>query len=540
MKHIKYFVIALGLAAVVGSGCSGDLLNVESKTAATSDYLYSTSEGLQKAVVGLYDIERELVVGDNSPVGIPILLDASTDLVLYRGGTTASLFRLDNNTSSTGYFKTYWTAFYTIIGKSNEIIEGAKKLGLEDPDVARVYGEASLLRARAYFLLYQRFERLYINTEPTTVDNAFGRTFRAAGRSEIFDLIKQDLAVAIDNLPWTPVNGTSGTPESGRMTRAIAKHVRAQVAMWEEDWSEAITQCESIFTEGGDYYKLLKRAIDAFTGAELTNSEILYAFQFSANPGGGGSVSGGVVTGHRLSLNTTPNYNKISGMKWSVENGGYGWGRVYPNSYLLGLYDQEKDKRYTELFRHHYYYNDADNLPKGKALGDEVSVTASQYLEQAHPMSMKYFDQWTNADEPSRTSSFKDIVVYRLAETYLMAAEAYFHRDGGSSAKALEYYNATYVRAGNTAETSLTLDKILDEYARELYFEGVRWNLLKRLGLLGERVRLHSGDTKTEDPRLNQNYTQARTNFSDARDYRWPIPQDELDLMPGFGQNQGW
>ncbi|MBR6932786.1 MAG: RagB/SusD family nutrient uptake outer membrane protein, partial [Bacteroidales bacterium] len=147
MKHIKYFVIALGLAAVVGSGCSGDLLNVESKTAATSDYLYSTSEGLQKAVVGLYDIERELVVGDNSPVGIPILLDASTDLVLYRGGTTASLFRLDNNTSSTGYFKTYWTAFYTIIGKSNEIIEGAKKLGLEDPDVARVYGEASLFRA---------------------------------------------------------------------------------------------------------------------------------------------------------------------------------------------------------------------------------------------------------------------------------------------------------------------------------------------------------------------------------------------------------
>ena len=155
-------------------------------------------------------------------------------------------------------------------------------------------------------------------------------------------------------------------------------------------------------------------------------------------------------------------------------------------------------------------------------------------------MSMKYFDKWTNADEPSRTSSFKDILIYRLAETYLMAAEAYFHRDGGASEKALEYFNKTYVRAGNAPETSLTLDKILDEYARELYFEGVRWPLLKRLGLLGERVRLHSGDTKTEDPRLNQNYIQARTNFSDARDYRWPIPQEELDLMPGFGQNQGW
>ena len=167
-------------------------------------------------------------------------------------------------------------------------------------------------------------------------------------------------------------------------------------------------------------------------------------------------------------------------------------------------------------------------------------MTSSNYLEQAHPATLKYFDQWTNADNPSRTSSFKDVVVYRLAETYLMCAEAYFHKEGGSSTKALHYFNATYHRAGNEEKAFITLNDILDEYARELYFEGVRWGLLKRLGLLGERVKLHAGDTQTEDPRLNQNYIQARTNFNDSRDWCWPIPQDELDLMPGFGQNPGW
>lgn len=45
-------------------------------------------------------------------------------------------------------------------------------------------------------------------------------------------------------------------------------------------------------------------------------------------------------------------------------------------------------------------------------------------MEKLHPMSKKHFDQWTNADQPDRTTSFRDLIVYRLAETYLMCAEA--------------------------------------------------------------------------------------------------------------------
>lgn len=51
------------------------------------------------------------------------------------------------------------------------------------------------------------------------------------------------------------------------------------------------------------------------------------------------------------------------------------------------------------------------------------------------------------ADNPDRTTGFKDLIVYRLAETYLMAAEAYMRRDGGTRCSALLQ---TWERAGMT------------------------------------------------------------------------------------------
>lgn len=531
------YSIVFAIAAISLLSCSSDLLQVESKTSVTTDYLFSSKEGLQKAIVGLYALDRDSydTCSDASALFEVVMMDYCTDLFLQRAGSANALARLDNQTPSTAQFLTYWKGKYQVIGKANEVIAAAKEMGLEDGDIAHAYGEACLMRAKAYFLLYQRYERLYLNTEPTTIENAFGRTFTAAAKEDIFAQIKADLEEASKYLDWAKYNG-----EDGRLTKAVAKHIRAQIAMWEDDWSTAVKECESIIEESG--HTMAARTIEVFEGANLNNPEVLWALQFSNQPGGGGSVSGGVVAGHYVSLNVTPNYKTLTGVVNSVDNGGYGWGRVYPNSYLLGLYDKEKDHRYQELFQHKWYYNDPENLPAGKRIGDEVTdFTKSQYISACHPSCLKYYDRWTNTDDPNRKSSFKDLVIYRLAETYLMCAEAYFHLEGGSSTKALEYYNKTWERAGNEHFAGpLTLDIILEECARELHFEGVRYGQLKRLGLLEERVKLHAGDSKSDDPNLASDYIQPRKNFRSERDWRWPIPQAELDLMPGFGQNEGW
>lgn len=533
MKN-KIKIVALAISLITIFPSCEDFLNLESKTSITTDYLTSSPDGLQRAAIGLYNLERAAVTGNEGDIYIVSMCDYSTDIMAYRGGTAAALARLVNFLPNNPVVERFWDHYYYLIGKSNEIISGAEQLGFDDPITVRAYGEAKFFRARAYFELWKRFERLYLNTIPTTVDN-LERDFTPVSTDKIFTQIKEDLDDAIEALEWEIPN-----KDYGRVTKATAKHVRAQIAMWEKDWDTAIEQCEDIFTEG-TMYQMEKKAGDVFNSGDMRSSEVLWSYQFSENLGGGGS--GTPLMGHRVSLVTTTAYQKLSNMVFEAALGGYGWGRVYPNTYLFSLFNKEKDNRYNDLFIHTFYYNDPTSSVYGQEVPKDIFGNGTGYMEKLHPMSKKHFDQWTNALQPDRTSSFKDLIVYRLAETYLMCCEAYFHRDGASSDKALEYYNKTWKRAGNSIEMGpLSLDMILDEYARELHFEGVRWPLLKRLGILGDRVRRNGGDLKAEDPYLDTDYAHCRENFVIGKHEVWPIPQSQIDLMGEnvFPQNEAW
>lgn len=537
MKKI-YVSSALALLFSLAS-CGTKSLEVESQTSITTDYLYSSPEGLSRAAVALYVKDRSLLRGydgnkDQVPAG-SVMFDYSTDIMVFRAGLNASIARHSGVTSATSIIGAYWDILYQIVGKANEVIHYSKVVdpGLENSLVRRAYGEASFFRARAYFELYKRFENLYLNTIPTTTENMEGRVYRPSSKKEIFAQIKSDLETAVEYLDWETPKG-----EPGRLTKAAPYHMRAQLAMWEEDWQGAIDNCEAIFTSG--YYSMLDSMTEVFTGADLNHSEAIYVYQFSPNAGGGNTVSNGVPIGHYVNSFTVARYWRQDGFKECLEYGGKGHGYLYPNTYLLSLYDKQKDNRYKEMFIHELKYIDESILPEGVSLGDVADVPASSYIGNGHPYSFKYADKWTNVGIPTQESSFRDIIVYRLAETYLMAAEAYFHMEGGSSAKALEYYNKTYARAmGEPFTGTLTLEDILEETARELHLEGVRWNQLKRLGLLAERVKLHGGDSKAEDPKLDKDYTEPRQNWDDKW-WRWPIPQSALDVMPGYPQNAGW
>ena len=221
-------MLALALGA---SSCTTDDLMVESQTSITSQFIYSTPEGLSRAVVGLYPKDRSVATGEAAEYCV-LMMDYCTDLMIFRGGTAAGMARLDSPKADTDIFETLWNQWYQIIGKANEIIYYAEQLdpAMENDLVRQAYGEAKCFRARAYFMLYQRFERLYLNLKPTTVDNMEGRVYRPSSKAETLAQIKLDLEDAIKYLDWTAPN-----KEIGRLTKAIAHHIRAQVAMWEED-----------------------------------------------------------------------------------------------------------------------------------------------------------------------------------------------------------------------------------------------------------------------------------------------------------------
>ena len=542
MKNRLTTILAIAVMALLPLSCDS-LLKLESETRVTNNYLYSSKDGLQRAIAGLYVYERDHIAGthdSDSPVlYIVQMLDYDTDILFFRAGNCADIARLNTMTTTSQGVEAYWKTHYAIIGKANEIIAAAKKLGLDDAEVAAVDAEAKLFRARSYFELYKHFGRIYLNTEVTDAGN-LDRVYRPAAKEAVFKLIDDDLEDAIAGLGWK-LPDLNGTPMYGRYTKAVAKHVRAQVAMWEEDWDKAIEECEDIFTDGKPYYDLQDSTMAVFSSEDLRGKEVLYASQFSKNIGGGGEVQGSKLVGHVLSINTTAEYKSVPGCQCEAAQGGRGFGRMFPNSYLLSLYDQQKDKRYEGMFRHWYYYN----VKGGAHYGEKVprNLDGLSYARYTHPMSIKHADFWTNEDQPDRQSSFRDLIVYRLAETYLMCSEAYFHRDGGTSEKAIEYFNKTYARAGNDPKTgSITLDDLLDEYARELNFEGVRWPLLKRLGILADRCIAHNGDTMVEEPLLDEDYAHARTYFVRGKHENWPIPANQILLMgkENFPQNPGW
>ena len=141
----------------------------------------------------------------------------------------------------------------------------------------------------------------------------------------------------------------------------------------------------------------------------------------------------------------------------------------------------------------------------------------------------------------------RDIYLFRLAETYLIAAEAAVKM--GDNSNALYYINQIRKRAmNNTPESGLqeyagtvTVDNVLDERALELYGEAPRWNDLQRTGKLAERVLKYNWDVTNITGGLIQTQLNE-TTFKSKYKLR-PIPVTWLNTLSNgqeLGNNPGW
>jgi len=126
-----------------------------------------------------------------------------------------------------------------------------------------------------------------------------------------------------------------------------------------------------------------------------------------------------------------------------------------------------------------------------------------------------------------------DFPVFRLADVYLMAAEAIL-RDGGSKQEAADLFNVVRTRAfgsasANVSADEMSLELILDERARELYWECHRRTDLIRFGQFtdGDYVWQWKGGVMegTQVP-----------NFRNI----FPIPAADLGANPNLEQNPGY
>ena len=126
-----------------------------------------------------------------------------------------------------------------------------------------------------------------------------------------------------------------------------------------------------------------------------------------------------------------------------------------------------------------------------------------------------------------------DFPMFRLADAYLMYAEATLRGGGGSTATAVGYINELRERAygdtsGNITESDLTLDFIIDERSRELYWECHRRTDLIRFGQFSDQgIWQWKG-----------NVPQGTT--TDAFRDIMPIPATDLGINTNLTQNPGY
>ncbi len=496
-----------------------------------------------------------------------------------RGVDGNSDINLYSYTSTQGTVAAQWRTAYIFINTCNGIIDNAEKVDLPKATKDRGIAEAKFLRANYYFILVQFWGDVTLNKNfQSTPSTSASR----APIAEVYDFIIQDLKDAIVGLPAGP---KSSGVLPGKATAAAAKHVLAKVyltragssAKKSDDYQNAFNTAKDLINSSASLgLSLLPDFGKIFNEGNEENNEVIWTVQHTPNIAYNGPNNSGVSNfsaDNVLNHMWVPQYERRPGMVRSTQ-----YGRPYirciPTRWLTDTAFKEKvnDTRYDKTFQTVWYANRPDfpagyptwpnPLPPGAPagavagqvrfkLGDtaiympgvdatDAKINATPYLlipprkydNTLGPAMFKYFDT-KRAD--LNAPSVRPVIVFRLAETYLIASEAAFGM--GNMADAVANMNVVRERAafpsGNPVAMRITaadlnIDFILDERSRELCGEMVRWWDLVRTGKLLERIRLHNKE--------------AAVNIIAKHTLR-PIPQAQIDAVTTgdpYPQNPGW
>jgi len=547
MKHIhKIVLITIPLILFSITGCQ-KYIEEYNPAGRTDDTYYNTPQGFEDLVKSNYPNLRSII--NNAT-----LFFAGTDIFSSYGINDNNGLNLYNGnfTPNDGNFSNIWGQLYYAVNLANTSLYWAGQVTGEDPATLKIrVGEVKTLRAYYYFMLAETFGDVPLKLDRTTGPiNTFARN----PESDVYSQVIQDLNDAIAVLPAT-------TTDQGRITLGAAQHLLAKVYLARAyksygagtaDFQKAATLADAVIAGPYSLKPVFSTLFDPTIANFQTNSEVILAVQYSnitASNGSGNNLhqdflwdTQAVNFIARSSLYNKPNY------------------AVSPTPYLYSLFDKSKDSRYTATFWNVLF---AQVAAGGFAVGDTAVYYPNVSFTPAQIAAKKYFvinpDQYRTSPfsgltrsypEPKKfrelnlpyqdNGGFRSTYLFRLGETYLIDAEA--NLQAGNTAKALQLFNAIRTRAANPGidpatsipyatemqVSTLTLDDILDERARELFGEELRWYELKRTGKLVARTLAHNDEAKA-------------SNTLNAHFLLRPIPQSIIDLNQGpFPQNPGY
>lgn len=582
MKSIKYIAVIFVLALAVS--CE-DFLQEEPKSLLTAQYL-ETESGVNAALYSAYS-DLRYIYGGESAMNATC---SGTDEWQKGPDGNANFNLYQSEMVADGAISGLWNWGYTAINTSNAVIKYAPSCGMTDEEAAQAIAEAKYLRATWYFLIVQTFGACPLNlefiSEPST----------EAYRIPVLDVyaaIVADLEEAKTVLPPT-------TEEPGRATAAAAYHLLAKVylaratqtgASSASDYQQAYNNAMELINNSGTYgLALLQDFEEVFEPRNEHNSEVIFTAERNTdilyNNAGNPSGAGGNSKNNIAFMFFRPNYSAW-GIGGLIRDIPYGrpWHRVRPTNYLLDVTfaERDDDTRYNKTFQTMWKLNDAAAITApGFVLGDTAAwlpgvespraahavkiFKPSQYYNN-NGQTMSVFpalSKYNDIDRPDvAESSVRPFIIYRFAETYLIAAEAAMYLDRPADAVAMISVvrdRAAFSASRSAAENELAaqrmrnkvpdmsdmgvgIDFILEERSRELCGEYMRWWDLVRTRTASGDVQLLYRIRNLVSPVVysDEGHIPAHANIKDYHVLR-PIPQGQLDLTSNedFINNPGY
>ncbi|MFT2008195.1 RagB/SusD family nutrient uptake outer membrane protein [Pontibacter sp. 13R65] len=558
---MKKLLIVISIITVICS-CSDNFLDEKPEDFLSSTNAYTNYQDFNASVNNLYFLVRRQFYNRDDQRPFDFLY--GTDLVY--DGEPGSIIRHGNMVQAYNPASViptvHWNLLYKTIAEANAIIGRAPNSQMSEQEIKDIVSQARFFRGFAYNVLvtlYGGVPKVLDEVTSPKVD------FVRASKEEILrTIVVEDLTFAAENLP------SINQVRDGRVSNVVAYHYLAEayLALGQptaaieatsrviDDPNTALMQSRfgtrSNETPGDVYWDLFRRGNQNRTGG---NTEALWVIQFELDIQGGGIVSGGMADSYLAERHFAPLLRFAPFNSWPVGDytGGRGIGWGIPTDYFENTVwgenasnpDFVNDIRNANHNFVRVYNKDnssalaiiAERIGRDTVWSTEIAPKRREFYAYPTKVTTPYNHPAGLIRTPATVpygltggagATYTDQYMVRLAETYLLRAEAYLAN--GQPQLAADDVNAVRMRAKASAVTAaeLNIDYILDERMRELGLEEKRRLTLMRLGLLYNRV-------------MKYNPFYVSQGMSEHFNL-WPIPADEIEGNRGaqLEQNPGY
>ena len=590
MKRRYYIPVLIASLVAMLLGCEDTFLKEINYNKITPGDYYSTASGIKSGVNGLYGRLRYFYTTEAAIN----MCENNTDMFV--PPMSIGYMKIDPNT---GFVRDFWNTCYITINQCNTVIYALEKTtieGLSDSLRTRYLAEAKFIRAHFYDHLVKQFGDVPMPLTPTV---GIVTTSRRVPIDSVWNVIMSDLNYSISHLPESYSAAEYGHitryAAMQNMAKVLLTNRRADLKSVKLARSYADTILNShkfLLSNVENLWDITKQRTpdviqevifpvlyskDVILNGEGNKAHLFFVCAYSEQHEGvirsieygrGWDRLKPTKYAYRMFLNPSVDISSESklldarGTAWFQTN----WKINHEEGYVYSsiMYDPKlKVNREVYLptgskaMMAAFWTFSPDDCkavwPELVYLPDSMKAVVGDNIQSLSkpnatwPSNVRFFNHlmfpYLNKYlDPTRPdinyeAGSKDVFVYRLAETYLIAAEAAFLL--GKNEEAANYLNMVRKRAENEipdmydkmliTKEDVTADFILDERGREMIGELSRWYDLKRFGKLEERLKW---------PNLYYDTPVTWYNY-----WLRPIPREQLLRITNpqdFPQNPGY